>query len=248
MGATGVAAPMPSAAAAAPAAIASGAASQRRRGGAADNAGHRRSSAPAARAASALPAWRSTKRSKRAAVVKRKLVASAGSAAVATASVRAAHPRGATARTMSAFLGERQHAVHGCFDQAVVVERAAPARQAVERFEAGAEPIGQCARIGFLRDQALRDQHPVGAGADIGGALRGLGERARARCSARTQSSSGQPSRPRLPGWGGADTRAAVSLNANAITPPSPKGWNFSADTTSELPLVVKPEEGERRH
>jgi len=42
--------------------------------------------------------------------------------------------------------------------------------------------------------------------------------------SARTQSSSGQPSLPLLPGRGGADTRAAASLNTNAITPPRPKG------------------------
>ena len=61
---------------------------------------------------------------------------------------------------------ERQQAGGGGFDQAIVVERAECARRAVERLEANAERLAQCAQIGFLVERAGGDQDAVGADAE----------------------------------------------------------------------------------
>ena len=61
------------------------------------------------------------------------------------------------------------------FDQAIVGQRAGLARLVVERLECATELASQCGKIGFLVDQALRDQDAVRADPDLGRAQ--LGER-----------------------------------------------------------------------
>ena len=71
---------------------------------------------------------------------------------------------------------DRQHALGGALDQPLVVDRAEPARQAVERLKRDAEAGAERAQIIFLADGAAGDQHPVGADPDRARAISRRGQ------------------------------------------------------------------------
>ena len=73
-------------------------------------------------------------------------------------------------------VGKLQQPGRCAFDQRVVVDRAARARDAVERLEGNAEALAQGLEIGLLAQMAGGDQHPVGADADRRRALPGRGD------------------------------------------------------------------------
>jgi hypothetical protein len=82
--------------------------------------------------------------------------------------------RVSTIRDSSPSIASGHHAGGGGFDQAVIAERTAFARSAVERLEGNAERGREGAQIGFFAQRTCRDQDAVGADAQRRGSARGV--------------------------------------------------------------------------
>ncbi len=79
---------------------------------------------------------------------------------------------------------QRQHAGPRRIDQAAAGERTGGARHVVQQQAASAEPGCERGEIVLLGDDSAGDQHPVGAGAQVGGATLRPGQRLRRQQSA----------------------------------------------------------------